>query len=176
MSNPKSNSRGLILTIAFLGGFILTGCQTHQANTDWPLLISKTDQTVEHWTEQNHLIKEGVTSYPFYYDGETVLQNSDNLNVWQDENFFYKSTGTYKTTAIFGIERDSKSWELIQGETRKTDLLPLIVDQMSTSSIFSSANETNQWVVYLLESSVSGRTLLAVVNPENGKIQGFLTL
>lgn len=163
------------LSIATVG-VVLSGCQSQPTGIEWDKMISESHPVVTTWTSQSSLVKEGVTSLPFYYDGETIIVDQKGLNVWQDANFFYRSEGTYESVAVFGIDNVTGSWTLIEGASHKTHLMSLLVDELDSLRTNEMEGRPDQWLVFLLESEQSGRSILAVVNPEDHKIQGFLSI
>lgn len=176
MKSKTPSFRSLTVGAMLLGSVFLSGCQTTNHGVDWPRLIDENEPQVMAWTSQSELLQSGVTTYPFYYDGETILDDTDSLKVWQDANFFYRSEGTFKTVAVFGINRSVGSWSILRGKSHKDHLLPLLADQLNELKGPDDSEMPEHWLAFLLESDESGRTLLALVNPEDHRIQGFLSL
>lgn len=175
MKKTKTKNKALMLAGVLAAGAFLGGCQTNPGVVNWDKKIDSSAPVVQEWTSQDALIKSGITGYPFYYDGEITLAEESDLAVWQDDNFFYQTQGSFKTRAIFGIDKELKTWEAIRGTSHKTSMIPLIVDTLSDSNEYSDVRNARYWVLYLLESELSGRTLLTVVNPENNLIHGFIS-
>lgn len=176
MRKLKNNSRAISFLAAATAGLILSGCQSQPTGIDWSGMLADNHTVVSSWTSQSSLVKDGVTALPFYYDGETIIVEPESFKVWQDENFFYQSEGTYESVAVFGIDNRDGTWALIDGGSHKTHLMPLLVDELNALSTQQMDGKPDQWLVFLLESEQSGRTILAVVNPEDHKIQGFLSI